>query len=270
MRTSAIIRIIIWSILAIFLTGVLITGIVGNGWDFSGISFGSSSFQYDNADAYSVADGEVSLPAEEIAELEIHWVSGDINITAYDGDTIQIKETGVSEDEAKLRYRVIDGRLVIQFRAAGWNVGLFKDLKKDLEIRVPQTMAADMKEIVIESVSGEVSAEGLVCQQIDLEGVNGEYLLQGAFETIDCEIVNGELTLQASVCPKNVDVEAVNGSVVMTLPENEGFTATLDSVNGNLDCDFEGKAEKKSFVYGDGSATFDFETVNGGVRIQRG
>ena len=56
--------------------------------------------------------------------------------------------------------------------------------------------------------------------------------------------------------------------MTLTLPENGGFSATLDSVSGDLTVDgFAGSLHRDEFVYGQGGPAYEFDSVSGDVRI---
>ena len=53
----------------------------------------------------------------EINRIEIKWVSGTVNVVAYDGDDIVFDEESsrTLDEDNKMRYRIEDGKLSIQF-----------------------------------------------------------------------------------------------------------------------------------------------------------
>ena len=60
-------------------------------------------------------------------------------------------------------------------------------------------------------------------------------------------------TLTTSILPQDISCDTVSGGVTLTLPENGGFSATLDSVSGDLTVDgFAGSLHRDEFVYGQG------------------
>lgn len=62
--------------------------------------------------------------------------------------------------------------------------------------------------------------------------------------------------------------DTVSGGVTLTLPENGGFSAALDSVSGDLTVDgFAGSLHRDEFVYGQGGPAYEFDSVSGDVRI---
>lgn len=313
MKTSAIVRIVMWSVLAVFLTGVLCIGITKPDWlpgKFSvgnGISGLKSALDYPESESYTVGEGSVS--ADQIQEIEIHWSAGKVHICTYDGERVRFwEDDGLAEDD-QMRYLVRDGKLTIQYRKPFFLFGFSNtgSLPKELSVEIPESMAAkmDLKTLEVETASAGISAENLRCGEInltavsgrivleqvacnkaDLETVSGEITavnveaerlsanmvsgaaaLEGSFAEIDTEGVSGACEVRSAVCPESVNMETVSGNVSLSIPENKGFTAEIETVSGDFDCDFATTGRKSRYQYGSGGAEFDFESVSGDIRI---
>jgi len=66
-----------------------------------------------------------------------------------------------------------------------------------------------------------------------------------------------------------MNCDTVSGGVMLTLPENGGFSATLDSVSGDLTVDgFAGSLHRDTFAYGQGGPAYEFDSVSGDVHIR--
>ena len=89
-------------------------------------------------------------------------------------------------------------------------------------------------------------------------------------------IVSGSITSNEtilregySILPRDISCDTVSGGVTLTLPENGGFSATLDSVSGDLTVDgFAGSLHRDEFVYGQGGPAYEFDSVSGDVHIR--
>ena len=69
----------------------------------------------------------------------------------------------------------------------------------------------------------------------------------------------------------NVDInsESVSGEINISLIESiSGFTAEYESVSGSFECDFAGKNRDDKFIYGNGMAEIDVETVSGNISVE--
>lgn len=288
MKTSAIIRIITWSIVAIFLIVILVNVI--NGDEIIGFNIGFSGYNYDNSSKYLVADGVVS--AKNIENIDIDWISGKIKVVEHDGDTIEFYEEGSSnlDEDDKMRYLVEDGNLKIKFKNSRkfMAFSLFKSLNKTLILKVPSSINDELNSFVIDTVSSPVEIENLTSNNVSIEVVSGKVDLKniksevlnvetvsgsadisGNIDFIDFEAVSGKVIMDLENCPKEIKAETVSGSINIYIPENDGFTANYDSVSGRLKCDFEVKMSKKEAIYKNGKSNFEFETVSGGININR-
>ncbi len=307
MKTSAILRIVLWSIVALLLLGLLICGIVGVPI-FGGLSFGG--FSYENSELYSVGPG--SADPAQVQELEVHWISGDVRISLYDGETVQFSETAdrALEEKEQLHYLLRDGKLILQFRASqAFGFALRSSLQKSLEIRLPRSMAETLRRLSadsvaasialeegvsaqtvelesvsggvtlsgtqaarlsVETVSGSVNATDVTADTVETEAISGTVRLAGSFGSLQQESVSGEIEVRTSTPLRSFDAETVSGNIRLTLPEGGGFTAQHDSVSGDFICDFAVQSREDQATYLDGSADIRMETVSGDMHLLRG
>ncbi len=292
MKTSAIIRIIAWSVIAIFLTVVLVNVINGNGMNLGalrGFNINFSGYSFENINKYSVAEDTVNV--KDIKNIDIDWISGKVRIEEYDGDSIQFYEessSNLSEDN-KMRYLAENGTLKIKFKKPYKSIISFNNyLNKTLVIRMPSSGENNLNEftldvvsasveidalkadkVSIEAVSGDITIKNLISDKLDVETVSGDMNVHANVDSVDFESVSGDLVLDLENCPRGIDAEAVSGRVDIFLPENDGFTVRYDSVSGKFKCDFEVSITKKEAVYKNGKAKFDIETVSGGINVNR-
>ena len=73
----------------------------------------AGAYSYDNESLYTAGSGEVS--ANGITELSVDWISHNITIEYYDGNTISFSEPKQSDPDYALRYRVDGNELKIKF-----------------------------------------------------------------------------------------------------------------------------------------------------------
>lgn len=123
----------------------------------------------------------------------------------------------------------------------------------------------DIKSESIDKVSAEtVSGNCNIysnCRDLSVTSVSGRIDAELEDETSIAHIMQGET--------KVVDIESVSGAINLVIPESiRGFTADYDSVSGVFECDFKGRNKDECFIYGDGSAEFNFETVSGSIKIE--
>lgn len=307
MRTSAIIRMILWAVVAFILLGFLIAGINGNLIHFN-FNIGDG-YYYDNANSYTKGGGE--LTPDGIDSIETNWIAGNVKITQYDGNKIIISESSKSTitDDNQLRYKVEDGKLTIQYTKAKrlFKMWINNSITKDLEVKIPQSIALTLNDVTIstvsansdisgisvnelsidnvsgrieianisaseltfDTVSGKINATNVKADNGDINTISGNVTYNGSINSIDCESVSGKLDIVSAVAPKNIDAESISGSIDISIPENDGFTANYDSVSGNFNCDFNTTQRNDSAIYKNGNANYSFDTVSGHIRINQ-
>lgn len=215
--------------------------------------------------------------------------------------------TGIPEKYA-LRYAVSGSTLTIHYCEASltqWNT--FNNLTKKLELLVPQSLANTLsvlgidavsasvdasdltsgevelstvsgpiraaninaRELELTTVSGSVSTESCAADRVETESVSGAVSLDGSFGEVHCNTVSGSTKVYSGICPAKASFESISGASTLFLPENNGFTARYDTVSGGFSCSFPTTSSNDRAVYGDGSASFSFESVSGSIRIEK-
>ena len=286
MKTSAVIRIVIWSLVALILTGVLVAGIVLKGFwgglgDFS-IGFTGNVYSGD----YIIGGGSVTEP---INAVEVDWISGKVDISVYDGDTTEISENEISDEDYKLRYRVENGRLTVHSEKSGFSFGIIKRPKKELTIKIPRTYAENLKTLKINStsadiningltvsetaetdtVSGKFTAENLTAASLECDTVSGDIKISGAIERFDLDSTSGSAELITAIPLKRLETDTVSGNVTVTLPENSGFALRFDTVSGDLNSELPLAKKNGKYICNDGSAEFEADSTSGDFTVKK-
>lgn len=289
-KSSAWIRLIAFSIVALVLTGVLLIGCFGEGFSFdSDFSFGFfSGVHYSNADAYAVGNGSVA--ADTLTDVEIHWRSGAITIMPSDGKQIEITESPSEKlkDKDKLRYLYKNGKLTIQYKKSSFSFFSFSSSsRKKLEVKIPRNLISQLSDVTIDNVSADVELSNLTTKTLyidnvsgivkgkditaskktDIETVSGDITVQGSLGGIVSDTVSGDCTYTSDTTPENIDMESVSGDILVTLPQDASFKADYDTVSGDFFCDFDTTNNGDSVVHGSGENNFSFDTVSGNIRL---
>lgn len=286
MKTSAVIRIVIWSLVALILTGVLVSGVVLKGaWSSSDdFSVGFTGTVYSGE--YNIGGGSVTEP---INAVEVHWVSGKIDIAVYDGEATVIGENEIDDEDYRLRYRVENGRLTVHSEKSGFSFGVIKRPKKELTIKIPRAFAQDIRELKINSVSAEINISGLaVSQTVEVDTVSGKVTAEdltaaclecdtvsggikasGAIESFDLDSTSGSAEIVTSVPLKRLETDTVSGNVTIIIPENSGFTLEFDTVSGDIDCEFPLTKKNGKHIYADGSAKLEADSTSGDFTVKK-
>ncbi len=256
MKVSAIIRIILWSMIAVLLCAVLLGCLSGYGkTGFFSLNnlFPTSLFFEDTDDENGeYLNGGASIPWEAVHRIEVDWVGGEVQVEVYEGNEIIFEEDGATTEERELCYLLQDGALTIRFeqKQSGWNWFSFSP-DKVLQLKIPRALLKQLREIkietasaiiraadvqaekiVIESVSGNIELKDMAAQILELESVSGKINCTGGkAEQLKAENTSGKLQLQGAF--EKVKAENVSGEIYLQmtagLQEFEG-----NSVSGNI------------------------------------
>ncbi|MEG1151434.1 MAG: DUF4097 family beta strand repeat-containing protein [Bacilli bacterium] len=291
MKTTAIVKIVLFSILTVFLTVFLMKNL--NPIKFPAFRINSNLFYNQNQEIITgdYKKGSGNYNANDVTSMDINWVAGEVDIQEYDGTDIIFEEisNGISE-KYKMHHTLSNGKLTINYSKSnsfnGFGFGV--DIqKKNLTIKVPKNKRFEKLELNIVgtetnisniksqdmhfiTVNGDINGNNLTAKNLSGESVSGQLNLTGDFNSIDYVSVSGKINITDTVCPEVIECESVSGSLNITIPENDGFTLKYDKVSGYIDCDFETKMiENRKLEHKNGSADFKFNTVSGEISIKK-
>lgn len=305
MKKSARNRIIIWSIVSFLLISVLVLGLVFIRVDMP-LKMRYLGSIRDNSLSYSGDSAEFSV--DEVSEIEINWVSGDITFEESDYGKIEISEKSNNKfEDSEMRYQVDDGKLTVDFGKDMFRFINFRgSLSKNLTVKVPKGYVLDKitaksasanfknesvnaESTVIESASGEINIGEIKGDSLKANSISGDIEINGAdfadvsvFTTsgeckvsADCkklktESVSGDVNASLSNKIEEIDASSVSGDINIRLPENtDGFTVDKDTVSGNFDSDFSVSSKNGKYKFGNGRIEIKFKTVSGDISISK-
>jgi len=307
MKNFAIVRIIIWSIVAVICFSMLYAGLFGRGkiFSFPELNIGAwSGYVYGNSDKYSVGGGSVS--ADDIQSVEINWPAGSVDVVTYDDwDDIKFNEEGYNGADEKyaMRYLAENGKLIIRFSSPQRNWRFLRRLEKSLTVKLPRNLAlhefrlnsvsADVRLVGIhaenfiaksvsgtltlndinsdnttmESVSGNIDAADITSSTLRAKTVSGRVEAKANIEKAKLNTVSGAVKLYTGKNVKDIAAGTVSGNILLGLPENDGFTVRYSSVSGGFHCEFPVEMSGKRGNYKNGDRDISFETVSGSINI---
>ena len=317
MKHNAIARIIIWSIVIVLILGIMASVILGR-MTFTSLIRGepaqTSPVKIQTSPTVSTqpsqtrpeaqttapstqqktesaaADDVVTVPAEGIRELEINWVSGNIQIQTADVTEIQISESGVTNADCEMQVQTRGEKLSIAFSKGTekfLGFGLHGELSKDLTIKVPQNWECQDLEIDVASAkvdvqnltvwelefngaSGECKFTDCIVDSLDVNTASGDVYFTGRLRDFDCEAASANIYADLSIVPEEMDLETMSGLMDITLPEDAGFTVSMESMKASFSSEFETTTQGKRYVCGDGQCKISVESMSGEVILRKG
>ena len=278
---SAVVRIVIWSVVFCLLTGLFALAMFREIFGHGGISLGFGGYYYDD-DGFSIGNGTTE---RTITELNIDWVAGDVTVALSDGDRVEIFEDYDGTEANRLRWKVRGSELIVKFREPTWFGEGHADDEKKLTVLIPASMADDLDEIQIETVFSSQNI-GVSARELDVSSVSGQVTVVGNYRTVDVETVSGHVKFAGDFRNANfesvsarvdvalqkqadsLDMDTVSGDLTVILPDSTtGFRVDTDSVSGYTD--IRGFDCGSSNRWGDGSMEIHMESVSGKLLIEK-
>lgn len=157
--------------------------------------------------------------AEELTALDIDWHSGNVSLSVWDGEKIQITEqaaTGALADDERLSVSTSGGTLRIRWME-NHLFSLFgaKHAAKQLSVQLPRSMA--LANLACRSVSGDVTLTGCEAEKLSVGSTSGAVTLQAVTAAaLSADTVSGALTLEHTTASGSADVTTTSGEMTLT------------------------------------------------------
>lgn len=239
MKRNSIARIVIYSLVVLMLTGILLVGIAANGFTYEiGSSHGT------------VTNGEASLDASQIQNIEIDWASGSITIRSGDEPQITVSET--SEDSKyQMTYAVRGNTLSLDYSSSTICIGFgnFTIPAKDLVITVPQDWVC--KDLEIDGASLDITIEDLNLQTLDLDGASCSLRYSGSVENVEIDGASADIDLNCANPVSDININGASCDLELTLPEGCGFWVQMDGLSCSFRSDLDYSTDNGSYFRGD-------------------
>lgn len=304
-RIGAIVRILIWALVAVIFASLLGVLLLKNSFSFNFSLFGSA-YSYSNAGSYTVGAGTVK---DKFHSIDIDWIRGNVEIEITSSGSASLRETGQgTEEKDALRWKVENGTLIIKFSAPR---GIFDHRipSKDLVLSLPEALVKDMNRITIDSVSAPITLPaGIHASDFSLESVSGDIetgLISGnalsmnsisgkirckgefstaRFETVsggisfggkagevEADSVSGSMDFDLDNSLQKMDIDTVSGDVTLSLPsDSNGASVDFDTTSGSFSSDFSYiTKDKDEFIIENGFIHIDAESVSGDLSIKK-
>lgn len=292
MKTNAIIRIVILSIVLVVLLGILLAGLGFKSfiarknseirWETSHSPAGSSENTF--SDSFTASTG--------LRDIEIQWVAGTITVQAGDVDQVTYQETEVSDSKYKMIARESSDDLKIIYcdENIGFSFSMFGaniDVIKDLTIIVPRDMNLEsleidaasaeviirdltIHEVSLDTASGKCQLDGCSIGELDIDTASGDIRFNGSLDMLDFDAASAEFEGILTNTPRSIKVDSLSGDIDITLPSDAGFTVSTDAMSSDFSSDFETTIRNGEYICGDGSCKIEYSGMSGDITIRKG
>lgn len=257
MKTNAIVRIVIYSIVLLLLVALLLAG----------LGIGTFMFQY-NGGSSNYITGEGTVVAEQIEKLQIDWAAGSINIVTADTDVITFTENGYGGENDRMAYTQNGSTLKISYSKPAIQIGFVSLPSKDLTITVPKDW--ECKELELDGASLDIRIDGLNVKEFDIDGASNTVSFTGSFHSLSCDGASCEMNMVCLSKPSKIDMDGAACSLTLTLPQDCGFLVEIDGLSCDFDSDFAYTSGNGSYSSGDGYCKIDADGISCEIDIRKG
>lgn len=226
---------------------------------------------------------EKTLPFGAGDRLELSNTNGDVEITAWDRQEIQIEARKKVKSSSSSKAQEAFEELEILIEATGNGVRVDTEYPRGMDswwrnvsssvrysIRIPEQ--ADMD---VETVNGKIFIEG-VHGRIDLGSTNGGIRVEEAGGSVTARTTNGSIDVELGQVEPTADMSfrTTNGGITLTLPSDLQASLTARTTNGSVQTDFPITVQgtfRKNRLEGEingGGAAIELKTTNGSIRIR--
>ena len=259
MKTNAIVRIILYSILIVLLVSILVFGLIS-----SGIILRTNTGEA----LEHVMNAGFSFDAERISKIDIDWGAGSIQLIGGEpmgaaGDiTLIPKEANA---EYPITYELDGDTLKIAYtnKSVGILVGSIPE--RDLIIWVPKRWLCE--DLDIDGAALELIVENVKVGSLDIDGAACVVSLEGTVETVDCDGAACVLDLKCNNAPSSIDLDGVSCELNLTLPEDCGFQVQMNGLSSTFHSSLSYTVADRKYIYGDQQCRIDADGLSCEISI---
>lgn len=252
---------------------------------------GYSRYNYTNSDKYQILNQNKKLRLEngDIMNIDIDYLTGDINFIKTNEDTISLEEQIKEEMQENdlLHYFLDEKTLKLKYAKSNKRYKI-PTIKKVLNIYIPEnielkelkitTISGDLNvndikltNLKVETVSGNSSFKNLSSSSFDLNSVSGNIEISNTIvETIEIETISGTCNLNKSTINKEAKFNSVSGSIILKEMNNVNYNIVFDTVSGVFYSKLKYDYNDEHYVFGNGSINVKVETVSGDFSLKQG
>lgn len=250
MKRNAIVRIILFAMLALILTGILISGLTGYLFGFE-LSGGIE------------VDYEASVEAEGAKNIEINWAAGSVIIKREDVDQIIFREVAEETIQKKMVFRYAGNTLEINYGSK--YSGINNPQRKDLVVIVPMDWSG--KSIQINGAALTVDILDITIGELEMDGAGCVLNFQGSVNKVSMDGASAQVKLNCTNRVSEIEMDGASCKLDVTLPSGCGFLVEMDGLGCKFNSDLPGIAQNDHYSYGDQQCKIDVDGLNCEVHI---
>jgi DUF4097 and DUF4098 domain-containing protein YvlB len=208
-------------------------------------------------------------------QVSIATVSGDVIVTAYDGEGISVRgiKKGRDRDMVEIEDRSGEGRINLSTR---YPSRCNCDASVTFEVRVPRSASYNFDGL--SSVSGNVDVSG-VTGRLRASAVSGDVKVKNVSGAVSANSVSGDVEVEVDRLEGSDDMKfsSVSGDVNVRVPGDLDAEVDITSLSGSIKTDFaievrEDRHGPRTYArgrLGNGSRHVNMSSVSGDLSLRR-
>jgi hypothetical protein len=208
--------------------------------------------------------------------FQLDNINGSVQVDGWDRDEVEVSAVKTAQndpsdlDQVQIDVESMPGQVAVHtlYPSSDGN-----GVMVEYHVHVPyRVLLANVK-----TVNGSVSVRG-VQGGGDLHSVNGDVDVKDSAGHFNAKTTNGNLNVQLRKVEKNtpMDIETVNGSVVLSLPSNVRANLKVQNMNGDFSSELPvnsstvpSNAGEFRAKLGNGGGEINLRTINGAIHLIR-
>ena len=241
MKASAIIRIVVFSLVFLMLLGILLGGLCLNFF----VEFIPSG------DETTIIR---EVPTGQFRNIEIDWAAGSVNVMVGYTDAIVIKETKDSNNPHTMVTEFDSSTLKITYGSnTGFQLGV--NTGKDLIVMIPKQW--HINNLEINGAALEVNVENVNLNSIKLNGAAMDMTFKGELRNLECGGAGAKLDITCNNSINSVSVDGAGCQLDLKLPGKCGFNLTSEGLGMNFESEFKYAKNGSTYTYGNEHCKID-------------
>jgi lia operon protein LiaG len=195
---------------------------------------------------------DVYIPKAFQGDLFVDNMSGDVGVENLNLKSIKVNNMSGDIDVSSITAETAD------FSCMSGSVNINK-------------LTADTN---VSTASGRIVAKELNSRITDIDAMSGRIELTGKLGDLDARTASGDMDITYTEFNNNIKLDAMSGSISITLPESAQFALKAKSTSGSVRCDFPISLQKNESHYlegkvGNGEKFVNITAVSGSVKIRK-
>lgn len=253
MKTNAIVRIILYSLLILVLLAILLAGI-----GIKMYSFITSSGAEGNSTSGSAS-------AQDVQKLDIDWAAGSVTIISDNTDSITFSESGYENDKYSMVYSIQNHTLSIEYAKSSLYFGVQSLPEKDLIITVPEGWFCELLEI--DGAALDIQIDDLSADVVSLDGAAVEFDYTGSFNTLECDGAACKMNIVCLAPPYEISLDGAACELNLTFAHNYGFLVQTDGLGCSFNSNVPFTSMNGDYSYGDRQCQIEVDGMGCQINI---